>query len=98
MSDDAMNNLPERRGGWVFDKTVNVPTVLTIAAFAFAGFRWGSGVETDIQTLKVENANRKETQVAMIQTQSNLAAEMKQDFRELRQVLFAVKDEISKKK
>lgn len=98
MPDDSMSNIPERRTGWVFEKTINVPTVLTIAAFAFAGFRWGSGVDTDIQMLKAEDANQKATQVAMINSQDKLDARMDQGFRELRQVMFAVQNEISKKK
>lgn len=93
-----MSQIPERRAGWVFDKTVNVPTVFTIAAFAFAIIRWGGGIEADISMLKAADANRKESQAAIVQSQDKLDTKMDQGFRELRQVMFAVQSELTKKK
>lgn len=92
-----MAGFQERRSGWQFDKTINMPTVLSIAAMALAMFSWGSKTDSRLTALETSELARKESMAAQIASQAARDAEQRQDFRELRARMDALKDAVSKK-
>lgn len=89
--------IPERRSGWVFDKTINIPTIwgFVLAFCAIVG--WGGGVNTDIKLLYSENKALKEALASLTASQNAMTVEIRQEFRENRARMDAVKDALVKK-
>lgn len=88
---------PERRNGWQFDKTINMPTVISLVVLAVGGFSYISDI--NVRVAKIEKADD-ERKTFAIQQANALAvqlSEIKQDNRELRLQLNSVHAALLKK-
>lgn len=96
-----MPNIPERRSGWVFDKTINTPTIITILMIAFGGFNYFaatiSNQDKRITVLESSEVMRKEQIALQAAQQAARDAEQRQQMNYLVQRMDALKDAVLKK-
>lgn len=96
-----MPNIPERRSGWVFDKTINTPTIITILMIAFGGFNYFattiSNQDKRITVLESSEVMRKEQIALQAAQQAARDSEQRQQMNYLVQRMDALKDAVLKK-
>lgn len=93
-------NIPERSSGPVWDKSISLGNVLTIVAMAASMFLGYGKLDTRISVLESSDAERKAAMITEANAQNLQRSEVRQDLREIRQRLDALKDAVadSKKK
>jgi len=94
---DHIDMIPERRQGLVWDKSISLGNVLTIIMMAATMFIWGGRMESRISVMETSEMARKEASAIQIASENARAAETRQDFREIRQMIEALRNSVSKK-
>ncbi len=94
---DHIDMIPERRQGLVWDKSISLGNVLTIVMMAATMFIWGGRQDGRIAVLESAEVARKEATAIQIAAENARAAETRQDFREIRQMIEALRNSVSKK-
>lgn len=86
----AAKSIPERRAGFVMDKTVNLANVLTMASALVVGGVFLSKMDTRVTVLENAEISRKENLVVSSAAAETQRLEIKQDLREIRQDIKAL--------
>lgn len=94
---DHIDMIPERRQGLVWNKSISLGNVLTIIMMAAAMFIWGGKMEGRISIIESSDIARKEAAAIQLAAENARAAETRQDFREIRQMIEALRNTVSKK-
>lgn len=88
---------PERRHGLVWEKSISLGNVLTMIGMVVCMFVWGGRLEGRVAILESADISRKEAATMQRAVEDQRAAETRQDFREIRLMIEALRNSVSKK-